>query len=75
MSIATIVYRDMIVRAVLGRPAVGFQVADNAELERICECLAECEDAKSILRAKGHGKVFMTIDEVARAVPDAAKGK
>lgn len=75
MSLATIVYRDMIVRAVLGRPAAGFQVADNTELERICQHLSESEDAKAILRAKGHGKVFMTIDEVARTVPDAVNGE
>jgi hypothetical protein len=43
--------------------------ADPTALERICEHLAQCEEAHAILKAKGYGKAGMTIDEVARAVP------
>lgn len=44
---------------------------DTAQLESLAAHLAECEIAKSILRAKGWGKTGSTIDVMVRNVPHA----
>lgn len=73
MNTATILYRDLIVRAVLGsQPAMLGREADPAALERLCSHLADCEDANATLRAKGYGATGQTIAEIVRTVPVAA---
>lgn len=64
-----LIYRDQIVRAVTGRSPALVTVADLAALDRIAEHLADSEQAKSELRAKGYGQVGMTMVEVVRVVP------
>lgn len=69
MKDAAKIYRAEILRAVLGPAAHTGKVHDMARLNQIAEHLANCEDAQSILRAKGHGSAGMTFVEVARDVP------
>lgn len=65
-------YRDHIVRTVFGqRPAALFKETDSHALGRVCERLADAEDAHRILRAKGYGKSWMTLTELARLLPEA----
>jgi hypothetical protein len=67
-------YRFQIIRAVLGtKPAILARAHDLAALDRICEHLAQCEEAHDMLRQKGYGKAGMLIHEVAATVP--TKGK
>lgn len=67
-------YRDHIVRSVFGqRPALLFQETDRQALARICERLADAEDAHRILRSKGYGKSWLTLTELARLLPDAKR--
>jgi hypothetical protein len=76
MSLPATVYRDQIIRAVLGcRPAMLAHEADPTALERICEHLAQCEAAHDILRQKGWGKAGTSIADVARTVPEAPKAR
>jgi hypothetical protein len=73
MSIATICYRNLIIRAVLGsQPAMLGREADPEALDRLCLHLADCEDANATLRAKGYGKAGQTIAEAVRTVPSVA---
>lgn len=44
---------------------------DEDQLDSLAAHLAECETAKSILRAKGYGKAGQTIDVTVREVPHA----
>lgn len=67
------IYRAEILRAVFGPVAQAGRVHDMARLNQIAEHLANCEDAQSILRAKGHGTAGMTFVEVARDVPANVK--
>jgi hypothetical protein len=69
------IYRNQIVRAVMGRPAEGAKIANAHELNRICLHLAENEDALSVLVAKGYGGPDMSLVEAIRALPNAPKGK
>lgn len=73
MKDAVKIYRAEILRAVLGPAAHTGKVHDMARLNQIAEHLANCEDAQSILRAKGHGSAGMTFVEVARDVPANVK--
>jgi hypothetical protein len=68
------VYRAEILRAVLGAHAHEAKVADPARLNRIAAHLVDCEDAKSILRAKGYGAAGMTFVELARSLPENVRG-
>ncbi len=56
-------WRDLIVSA--------SRNPDDAQLDSLARHLAECETAKSILRAKGYGKPGQTIDVTVRDVPHA----
>lgn len=56
-------YVDMVTRAVASR--------DQAKLDAIARQLADNENAKSILRAKGYGTIGTTAAGAARAVPTA----
>lgn len=65
------VFRDLIVRAVLGKsPAIFSPVADTEALDAMCQRLAECEQALEIFRAKGYGKPEQSLVEVARMLPE-----
>jgi len=68
------VYRDQMVRAVLGeRPAMLAKEADTGALRRMAQTLAENEAAVELLRAKGYGKRGMNILDMVRALPEAGK--
>ena len=59
------IYRDELVRAVVpDRPAMVFQVNQPTVLEDFCELLADCAEAKRLLRANGHGKPGMSVLEL-----------
>jgi hypothetical protein len=68
------IYRAVILRAVLGPSANIAKVDDLARLNRLCEHLADCEQAQRILKRKGYGKAGMTFIELACSVPDHVKG-
>jgi hypothetical protein len=68
------VYRAEILRAVLGDKANESKVANIERLTQIAAHLVDCEDAKSILRAKGYGYAGMTFVELARSIPDNVRG-
>ncbi|KQQ93638.1 hypothetical protein [Massilia sp. Leaf139] len=66
------VYRDHIIRTVFGqRPALLFKEVDSDALGRVCERLADAEDAKRIMRNKGYGQPWTSLVELARLLPDA----
>lgn len=66
-----LIYRDQMVRAVLGtRPAILAKEADTAALDRFCQRLAAAEEAIQLLCAKGYGWPSQSLVELARAVPD-----
>jgi hypothetical protein len=64
------VYRAEILRAVLGSHANESKVANIERLNQIAAHLVDCEDAKSILRAKGYGAAGMSFVELARSLPE-----
>lgn len=71
-----LVYRDQIIRYVLGtRPAVLATEADTTGLERICQRLAESEMACELLRAKGYGARGVSIVDMIKTLPEAEKDK
>lgn len=63
------IYRAQILRAVLGPKWNELKAHDLTRLNQIAEHLVDCEDARSILRNKGHGTVDMTFAEMAASVP------
>lgn len=67
------IYRAEILRAVLGGNPPPAKAHDLARLNQIAEHLAECEEAQTILRAKGHGCAGMSFVDVARSVPENVK--
>lgn len=69
------IYRSEILRAVLGDKANAVRAVDIERLNKIAEHLAACEEAQSIIRAKGHGTAGMTFVELARDVPDSPLGR
>jgi hypothetical protein len=69
-----LIYRDRIVRAVLGtRPAILAETADTATLDRLCLRLADAEEAIQLLCAKGYGLPSQTLPDLIRAVPDVKR--
>ena len=64
------VYRDQIVRAVLGSgPAILAKEANTTALDRMAARLADAEEALEQLRAKGYGSRGQTLTEVAHLIP------
>ncbi len=62
------VYRDQMVRAVLGTgPAVQAKAADTAALARFAQRLADAEEAIRLLCAAGHGIPAQPLPELVRA--------
>ena len=72
MSDTAHIYRAVILRAVLGPGAHAAKAVDLHRLNQIAEHLAACEEAQTILWAKGHGGPNTTIVEAARQVPSSA---
>lgn len=59
------VYHDGLIRAVVNdRPAMLFRVHQPTVLADYCELLANCAEAKRLLRANGHGKPGMSVLEL-----------
>jgi hypothetical protein len=69
------IYRAEILRAMTGNAFNTERVHDLHRLNRLCEHLAECEHAQTILRAKGHGTAGTTFVDLAHSVPDSIPGK
>lgn len=69
------IYRAEILRAVMGDKANEVKVSDIERLNQIAEHLATCEEAQSIIRAKGYGTAGMTFIELARSLPECALGR
>ena len=58
-------YRDGLVRAIVpNRPAITYPVHQPTVLADYCELLADCAEAKRLLRANGHGKPGMSVLEL-----------
>lgn len=71
MPEVSLIYRDRIVRAVVGtRPAILAVTADTAALDRLCQRLADAEEAIQLLCAKGYGLPSQSLPELVRALPD-----
>jgi len=69
-----LIYRDRIVRAVLGmRPAILAKEVDTTALDRICRGLADAEEAKQLLCAKGYGFPSQSLPDLVRALPPAPR--
>lgn len=68
------IYRAVILRAVLGPAYNTAKVSDLERLNRICDHLADCEEAQRILRRKGYGRAGMTFIELASSVPEHVRG-
>jgi predicted glycosyltransferase len=67
------IYRAEILRAVLGPGAHSAKAVDLHRLNQLAEHMAACEEAQTILRAKGHGGPGTSIVESARQVPANVK--
>lgn len=67
------IYRAEMLRAVLGPGAHSAKAADLHRLNQLAEHMAACEEAQTILRAKGHGGPGTSIVESARQVPANVK--
>jgi hypothetical protein len=71
------VYRDDLIRAIVpDRPAMLLHVHQPTVLEDYCELLADCAEAKRLLRANGHGKPGMSVLELVQlllATPTSIK--
>jgi hypothetical protein len=64
------VYRDQMIRAVLGtRPAILAKEANTAALDSMAQRLAETEMATELLRAMGYGTRGMGILDMIKALP------
>jgi hypothetical protein len=58
-------YRDGLIRAIVTeRPAMLFQVSQPTVLADYCNLLADCAEAKRLLRANGHGLIGMSVLEM-----------
>lgn len=75
MNAEALIYRAEIIRAVLGNGVSEHKVADMHRLNQIAEHLAQCEQAQTILRAKGHGTAGMSFVDLVRSVPDNVREK
>ncbi len=65
-------YRDRIIRIVVAnRPAITYPVNQPPALDDLCNLLADCAEAKQLLRAKGWGQGGMTVLEIAHLLPCA----
>lgn len=59
------IYRDGLIRAMVpDRPAMIYRVHQPTVLDDYCNLLADCADAKELLRANGHGEPGMSVLEL-----------
>ena len=73
MSPRAEIYRYGLIRAIVPeRPAMLHQVHQPTVLEDYCNLLADCADAKELLRANGHGKPGMSVLELVQLLLGAA---
>jgi hypothetical protein len=63
------IYQAVILRAVNGLKANPLRVDDLARLKRICQHLADCEEAQRLMQRKGYGKVGMSFLDIVASVP------
>ena len=70
MSPEAAAYRGVLIRAITGqRPAIVFDVADDAKLNALCEQLARTEKAVALLVQKGWCQPGDPLDVVVAALP------
>jgi hypothetical protein len=73
MPDVNLIYRDRIIRAVVGtRPAILAKEADTTALDRICQSLVDAEEAKQLLCAKGYGFPSQSLADLVRRLPKVA---
>ena len=66
-------YRDGLVRAIVpNRPAITYPVHQPTVLADYCELLADCAEAKRLLRANGHGRPGMSVLELVQLLLGAS---
>ena len=66
------VYRFDLIRAIVpDRPAMSYPVHQPTVLEDYCELLADCAEAKRLLRANGHGQAGMSVLELVQQLLSA----
>jgi hypothetical protein len=70
MDTITRIYRDEILRAVLGDKAHEVPVADQAKLDQLATHMADGMEANRFLRARGYGAPGKSVADAARAVPE-----
>lgn len=69
-----LIYRDRIIRAVVGtRPAILAKAADTTALDRICSRLVDAEEAAQLLCAKGYGSPCQSLADLVRKLPPAVR--
>lgn len=67
MTDIALIYRDQLVRAVIGtRPAMQAKEADPRALSRLCDRLVESEEALELARAAGYGQRGESIADVVK---------
>ena len=65
MSALAEMYRYDLIRAIVpDRPAMTYPVHQPTVLDDYCELLADCAEAKRLLRANGHGTPGMSVLEL-----------
>lgn len=63
-------YRGRILRTIVSeRPIVLARLNDPTGLDDICVLLADCADAKELLRRKGYGQAGMSVLEIIQTLP------
>jgi hypothetical protein len=70
MDSITRIYREEILRAVLGKMAHEVPVADQAKLDQLARHMADGMEANNILRGRHYGGLGKSVAEAAREVPE-----
>lgn len=70
MDVIARIYRDEILRAVIGEQANKVPVADQQKLDQLAEHMADGMEANRILRARGYGAPGKSVSDAARSVPE-----
>jgi hypothetical protein len=72
MTDIALIYRDQMVRGVLGsRPAILSKEANTTLLDSLSYRLADAEVAMELLRAKGYGHRGLSLADMVKALPPA----
>jgi hypothetical protein len=73
MTPLAMMFQDEIVRAVVAdRPAMTYPIHQPTVLADHCELLADCSEAKRLLRANGHGEPGMNVLELVQLLLTAS---